>query len=136
MRRFVAVVSLAFGLCLLALPVRPQSSGTTLTMLARWDNNKAIKGTVTLSQVNLTGPNTVIAQQALSSGRTSITVPLAANAVYNVTLVDSAGTQLVNFPITTALINPTNLSSAQINLVVHAANNTLASANLQVSMSF
>jgi hypothetical protein len=136
MRRFVAVVSLFIAVALLAYPARPQTSGTTLVMQARWDNNSAIQGTVTLSQVNVTGPNTVVTKQTLSNGRTSVTVPLAANSVYNVTLVDSGGIQLVTFPITTALINPSNLSNAQIELVVHAANNVLASAKFQVSMSF
>jgi hypothetical protein len=136
MKRLLAFALVATSVVLFAVPARPQTSGTTLSLQAHWDNNSAIQGTVTLAQINASGPNTVIATQALSRGRTSITVPLAANSLYNVTLVSSSGTQLVTFPITTALINPNNLSSAQLALVVHASDNSLASARIQVSMNF
>lgn len=136
MRRFLALVSLAFAVTILACPARPQTSGSTLTLQARWDNNTNVQGAVTLTKVNLTGPNTVVAAGTLSRGRASVTVPLTENSVYNVTLVSSTGTQLVTFPITTALINPSNLSSAEIEMVVHTSDNTLASARIQVSMNF
>ena len=114
----------------------PQTSGTNLVMQAHWDNNSAIQGTVTLGLVNSSGPNTVIATNTLSKGSTSITEALAPNSVYNVTLVDSAGVQLIQFPITTALINPSNLQSAEIAIVCHTADNSLASAKINVSMTF
>ena len=136
MRKFVALVSLAIASTLLAYSAHPQSVGTTLVMQAHWDNSSPVQGTVTLSQPNLTGPDTVIVTKTLSKGRTSVAVSLAANSLYNVTLLSSAGTQLVKFPITTALINPSNLSKAEIDLVVHAADNSLASAHMDVATSF
>ena len=114
----------------------PQTSGTTLVMGAHWDNNKSIQGTVTLGQVNSSGPDTVIATETLSRGSANITEALAANAVYDVTLVSSTGTQLMKFPITTALINPSNLQRAEIDVVCHASDNSLASARIDVSMTF
>jgi hypothetical protein len=136
MRRLLALAFLVFTVAILACPARPQTTGTALSLQARWDNNTNVQGTVTLSKVNVSGPNTVVATETLSRGRTSVTVPLAANSLYNVSLVSSSGTQLASFPITTALINPSNLSSAEIQMVVHTSNNTLASARIQVSLSF
>ncbi|HTQ59938.1 MAG TPA: hypothetical protein VMI32_06935 [Candidatus Solibacter sp.] len=114
----------------------PQTAGTNLVMGARWDNNRAIQGTVTLGRVNLSGPDTVLATQTLSNGRANIMEALAANTLYDVTLVGSDGTQLVKFPLTTAMINPSNLQRAEIELVCHAADHSLASARIDVSMKF
>jgi hypothetical protein len=135
MKRFSALLFFAF-VTLFVNPARPQTSGTNLVMGAHWDNNSYIQGTVTLSKANLSGPDTVIATRTLSLGWTNVSVALAANAVYNVTLVSSTGVQLVKFPITTAIINPSNLSRAEIDLVCHAANNSLASAQMTVNMTF
>jgi hypothetical protein len=56
--------------------------------------------------------------------------------MYDVTLVDTAGTQLIKFPIATAMINPSNLKQAQIKFVFRKADNSLQSGNISVSMEF
>ncbi len=56
--------------------------------------------------------------------------------MYDVTLLNTAGTQLIKFPIATAMINPGNLKQAQIKLVFRKSDNTLKSGNISVSMEF
>ena len=136
MGRLLALAVLALAAAMLASPARTEPRGTTLSLQARWDHDTTVQGTVFLSRENVSGPNTVIATETLSRGRSSVTVPLAANSLYNVTLNSANGTQLASFPITTALINPSNLASAAIEMVVHVADNTLASARIQVSLNF
>ncbi|HKV23852.1 MAG TPA: hypothetical protein VJN93_04610 [Candidatus Acidoferrum sp.] len=132
--------SLAYAACaafvVFAPSAIPQTTETNLEMSARWDNGRAMQGTVTFGKVNLSGPDTVLATQALSRGRATISQVLAANTVYDVTLVSSDGSQIVKFPVTTALINPNNLQRAEIDLVCHASDHTLASARIDVSMAF
>jgi hypothetical protein len=130
------VVLLCAAIMIFAFPVLSQISGTNLIMGAHWDNNNYIQGTVQLSKVNLIGADTLIATKPLSQGWTNMTQILAPNSVYNVTLLASNGTQLVKFPFTTALINPSNLQSAEIDLVCHAADYSLASARISVKMTF
>jgi hypothetical protein len=128
---------LLFAVITLITPVaRPQTSGTNLVMGAHWDNNSVIQGTVTLAKVNSSGPDTPITTKTLSQGWTNVTEALSASSMYNVTLSASNGTQLVKFPITTALINPNNLQRAEIDIVCHAADNSLASVQITVSMTF
>ena len=134
--RIRSLLALICVLTFATFPAVPQTSGTSLSMVARWDNNGYIQGTVTLSKMNVSGPDTVIAAQTLYKGKANVTVTLAANSVYNVTLAETNGTQLVKFPITTALINPANLTDAQIQLVCHVADNSLASAKMNVQMNF
>jgi hypothetical protein len=125
-----------------ALPARPptsatnQTSATNLVMGAHWDDGTDIQGTVTLARLNASGPDTVIVTKTLSDGRTSVSEPLSKATMYNVTLLTAANTQLVKFPITTALINPGNLQRAQIDLIFRKADNSLKSAQIRVSMGF
>jgi hypothetical protein len=126
-------------LCLIsifALPARPQTSSTDLVMAAHWDDSTAVQGTVTLGQMNASGPDTVIVTKTLSNGRTSVDEPLGASTMYNITLLSSTNTQLVKFPITTAMINPGNLQRAEIDLVFRKADNSLKSAEIKVAMAF
>ncbi len=105
-------------------------------MIAHWDDGTNIEGTVTLGQLNASGPETVIATKTLSNGRTSVSESLGATTMYNVTLLTAASTQLVKFPITTAMINPGNLQRAEIDLVFRKADNSLKYAQIKVSMGF
>jgi len=118
------------------LPARPQTTATNLVMIAHWDDGTNIEGTVTLGQLNASGPETVIATKTLSNGRTSVSESLGATTMYNVTLLTAASTQLVKFPITTAMINPGTLQRAEIDLVFRKADNSLKYAQIKVSMGF
>jgi hypothetical protein len=118
-----------------ALPASPQTSATNLVMSAHWDDGTNINGTVTLGQQNASGPDTVIGTAALANGKTSLSEPLSAS-IYNVTLVTSTGTQLLKFPITTALINPGNLQRAEIDLIFRKVDSSVKSAQIKVSMGF
>lgn len=135
MKKGIALLLFA-AITIIASPAKPQTSGTNLVMGAHWDDKSYIQGTVTLAKVNASGPDTIIATKSLSQGWTNITESLGANSVYNVSLVASNGTQLVKFPIATALINPTSLQRAEIDIVCHAADNSVASAQITVSMNF
>jgi hypothetical protein len=119
-----------------ALPARPQTSTTSLSMSARWDDGSNVQGTVTLGKQNASGPDTVVVTQTLSNGSTNVSESLGATTMYDVTLVDTAGTQLIKFPIATAMINPGNLKQAQIRFVFRKADNSLKSGNISVSMEF
>jgi hypothetical protein len=105
-------------------------------MSARWDDGSSVQGTVTLGKQNASGPDTIIVTQALSNGSTNVSESLGATTMYDVTLVDTAGTQLIKFPIATAMINPGNLKQAQIRFVFRKADNSLKSGNISVSMEF
>jgi hypothetical protein len=131
--RFFALLCM---ITVFVIPARPQTSTTNLVMGAHWDDGTSIQGTVTLGQVNASGPDTVIATKTLSSGWTNVSEPLGATSMYDVILITSANAQLVKFPITTALINPGNLQRAEINLIFRKANNSLKSANITVAMQF
>jgi len=78
----------------------------------------------------------MITTKTLSNGRTNVYEPLGASTMYNITLLTSTNTQLVKFPITTAMINPGNLQRAEIDLVFRKADNSLKSAVIKVSMAF
>jgi len=119
-----------------ALPARPQTSTTSLSMSAHWDDGTNIQGTVTFSKQNASGPDTVVVTQTLSNGRANVSEALGATTMYDVTLVDTAGSQLIKFPIATAMINPGNLKQAQIKFVFRKADNSLKSGNISVSMEF
>jgi len=135
MKSYFVVVLLCMT-SLFAVPTSSQTSATNLVMHAHWDDGTSIQGTVTLGQPNASGPDTVIVTKTLSNGHASVSEPLNASTLYNVTLVDSANTQLIKFPVTTALINPGNLQRAEIDLVFQKANNALKSAQITVSMAF
>ncbi len=105
-------------------------------MRAHWDDGTDIQGTVTLEQINSSGPATVIDTNTLSNGSAQVSKPLAATTMYDVILLTATGTQLVKFPITTALINPGTLKRAEIDLVFSKADNSLQSADISVSMKF
>ena len=117
-------------------PAKPQSTGTNLVMGAHWDNNAYIQGTVTISKLNGTAPETVIVTKTLSQGWSNVTEPLAANSVYNVTLTTPDGKQLVKFPIVTVLVNPDNIVRAEIDIICRSADRSLASARMDVVMNF
>jgi hypothetical protein len=89
---------------------------TSLSMSAHWDDGTNIQGTVTFSKQNASGPDTVVVTQTLSNGRANLSEALGATTLYDVMLVDTVDTQLIKFPIATAMINPGNLKQAQINL--------------------
>jgi hypothetical protein len=130
---------IAFLLCttaLFALPARPQTSTTNLIMGAHWDDGTTVQGTVTLGKQNASGPDTVIATQTLSAGWTSVSTSMGAASMYDITVLSATNTQLIKFPITTALINPGNLQRAEIDLVFRKADNSVKSANISVSMAF
>jgi hypothetical protein len=131
-RLFLVVLTLAA-----ALPPssRSQNSATSLVMSARWDDGSRIQGTVTLTQLTSTGETTLVTQ-SLARGRVSVSEALGVNSVYYVYLVSGAGVQLLKFPVTTALINPTNLKSAEIDVVCRKADNSVKSAQIAVSMGF
>jgi hypothetical protein len=119
--------------CVFALPVRPQTYTTNLVLTAHWDDGTNVSGTVTLA--NGSGTGTVIATAALSNGRASVTESLG-TTLYNVTVATTTGTQLLKFPITTALINPESLRKAELDVVFRKADNSVKSANVSVSMGF
>ncbi|HKN77035.1 MAG TPA: hypothetical protein VJW94_17790 [Candidatus Acidoferrum sp.] len=126
-------------LCITALfasPARPQTPTTNLVMIAHWDDGTNIQGTVTLGQQNASGPDTVIVSQTLSNGAANVSETLGAATMYDVTLVTTAGTQLLKFPITTAMINPGNLQQAEIKLIFSKANSSLKSVKITVAMGF
>jgi len=126
-------------LCLtavLAIPARPQTTATNLVMVAHWDDGTYVQGTVTLGQQNVSGSDTVVATKTLLNGRTSVSETLGTATMYSVTLLTAANTQLVKFPITTAMINPGNLQRAEIDLIFRKADNSLKSAQIKVSMGF
>ena len=120
----------------LALPATAQTSSTNLVMVAHWDDATNIEGTVILGRLNALGPDTVIVTKTLWNGRTSVSEPLGTATMYNVTLLTAANTQLVKFPITTAMINPGNLQRAEIDLIFRKADNSMKSAQIKVSMAF
>ena len=130
---FLSFLSLS---TLVASPANPETSGTNLIMTAHWNNNEAILGTVTLVKANMSKEETMIVAKPLSAGRAAVTVALAENAVYNITVVEPNGKKLLEFPITTALINPKNLASAEIDLVCRTTDHAISSARINVLMTF
>jgi hypothetical protein len=116
---------------------QPQTTtGTNLVIRANWDTGGAVEGAVTFGRVNATGPVTVLVTRTLSSGRAAFQTVLAANSIYEVTLTGSDGTQLTQFPVTTALINPANLERAGITLVFNSTAKSLKSASVSVDLNF
>jgi hypothetical protein len=137
MKNYIWILPVVIIALIIPITTRPAvTAGTQLVMGAHWDDGTYVNGTVILGKVTAWGPDTVAANKALSNGWTTIATPLAPNSLYDVTLVSSSGTQLVKFPFTTALIDPTNLQRAEIDLVFHKTQNTLASAQIKVSMGF
>lgn len=135
MKNYLITVLLCMTM-VFALPARPQTSKTNLVMNAHWDDGTNIQGTVTLGQQNASGPDTVIVTQTLSNGVANVSETLGSATMYDVTLLTTAGTQLMRFPITTAMINPENLQQAEIKLIFRKANNALKSAKVTVAMGF
>ena len=135
MKNYLFIVLLCIT-TVFVLPAQPQTSATNLVMRAHWDDGTSIQGTVTLGQLNALGPDTLIVTKILSNGWTNVSEPLGASTMYNVTLLTAANTQLVKFPITTAMINPGNLQRAEIDLIFRKADNSLKSAQIKVSMGF
>ena len=90
-----------------------------------------------ISAVHVVGKDTVLAAKPLSEGRASVTLPLVSNALYHVTVDSPAGTPILQFPFTTALvINPQNIQHGSMNLVLRKADHTIKSASVNVSMNF
>jgi hypothetical protein len=136
MRKLLLLAAM-FAIAAFGSPLaQSQTTGTNLVIQARWNTGSVVKGAVTLGQVNATGPDTVLVTKSLSRGGASFQTSLAAASVYDVTLTDSAGTQLVKFPFTTALIDPANLEQASITLVFNSTNNNLQSASVNVVLNF
>ena len=135
MKSYVLFALLAIT-ALSPLPARPQTLGTNLVLSARWDDKTRIEGSVTLAQTNAVGPDTIIVTQNLNRGYAGVSESLSPNSLYYVTLATSTGTQLLKFPVTTALINPGNLKRAEIDVVCRKADNSLKSAQFSVSMAF
>jgi hypothetical protein len=127
----------AVAIAALCSPVaQSQTTGTNLAIHAHWDTGSAVEGVVTLAQVNATGPQSILVTKSLSKGGASFRTALSANAVYDVNLNGTDGTQLASFPLTTALINPANLEQAGITLVFNSANKSLKSASVNVNLNF
>jgi hypothetical protein len=131
---FLAATLAIVLLC--ATRAQTQTTGTNLVIHATWDTTSAVEGEVTLGQMNLKGPDTIIVTRNLSRGRAAFQTVLAANAVYDVILTSSDGTQLAKFPVTTVMINPSNLQRAGIALVFSSANKSLKSASVNVDLNF
>lgn len=137
MKRYFSIAAILALATLFSGPARPQTTTvTTLVMGAHWDDGSYVTGSVHLSAVGNAGSQTVLATKTLSSGWTSISIALAANSLYDVTLTNTAGTQMVKFPLTTALINPTNLQRGEVDLVFRKADSTMKTARVSVSMGF
>ena len=120
----------------LAPLAKPQTSTTNLVMSAHWDDGSNIQGTVTLGQQNASGPDTVIVTEPLSHGVANVSETLGTATMYHVTLITTAGTQLVKFPITTGMISPGNLQQAEVQMIFRKADNSLKSAKVTVAMGF
>ena len=135
MKNYVLIALLCMA-TVFAVPARPQTTSTSLVMGAHWDDGSTVAGTVTIGQVNVTGPDTLISTRPLSAGWASVSEPMSASTMYNITLVTPTGTLLTKFPITTAFINPGNLQRAEIDLVFRKADNSLKSAQITVTMDF
>ena len=127
---------LFFSLLVFSIPARPQTTATILSLGAHWDDNSAVIGNVTIAAVSLVGADTVLGTKTLSGGWASVSLPLASNSMYRVTLTTTTGAQLVKFPFTTALINPQNVERGTVTLVLRKTDNSLKFANVQVSMNF
>jgi hypothetical protein len=128
----VAVVCLT-SFC---VPARPPTLGTTLALAVHWDDNSAVVGTVTIAAIQAVGPDRVLGTHPLNAGWASVTLALASNSLYRVTILSPAGAHLVVFPITTALVNPQNMQRGIMSLVLRRADQSLKSANVMVSLSF
>lgn len=124
------------AISLVASHAMPQPSGTALVIRATWDNDTNIQGTVTLAEVNKSGPETVMAIKTLVQGGTSVAETLEPNSVYSVTLREKDGKELLGFPFTTALINPSSLKGGEIDLIFHSADHSLAAARITVNLTF
>jgi hypothetical protein len=133
-RHLIALIAIC--LAMLSPQARPQVEGTELALSARWDDTSAVAGKVTIAAVHAVGADTVLATKVLSNGSASVTLALTSNSMYRVTLTSPAGAHLVKFPFTTLLVNPQNLERGAITLVLHKANNSLKSANVNVTMDF
>jgi len=105
-------------------------------MGAHWDDGTNVQGTVILGKQNASGPDTVVATQILNGGWTNVSTSMGAATMYDITVLSSTNTQLIKFPITTALINPGNLRRAEIDLIFRKADSSVKSANISVSMAF
>jgi hypothetical protein len=127
---------LVFCLLVFSVPVRPQTQATTLSLSAHWDDNTAVAANVTIAVVHVVGADTVLATKTFNEGWASVTLPLASNSLYHVTVTSPQGVQLVKFPITTALVNPQNIQRGTLYLVLRKADSSLKSANAEVSMAF
>lgn len=137
MKRFLSIACMLLLAVLLAGPAKTQTTGTQLVLSAHWDDNSAVAGNVNLALVGPSGQQTVLATKVLSSyGRTNFATNLAANALYKVTLSNTSGVQMVQFPLTTALINPQNLQEGEVDLVFRKADGSMKSAKVSVEMGF
>jgi len=136
MRKRHLTVLIIACLLIVSAQARSQVEGTELALSAHWDDKSAVAGSVTIAAAHVIGADTVLATKVLNSGAASVTLALASNSVYHVTLTSPVGTQLVKFPLTTALVSPQNLERGTISLVLHKADNSLKSANINVTMDF
>jgi hypothetical protein len=136
MRKRHLIALVAICLAMFSAQARPQVEGTELTLSAHWDDMSAVAGSVTIAAVHVIGADTLVAKKALNAGTASVTLALASNSLYHVTLLAPTGAQLVTFPVTTAMVNPQNLERGAMSLVLHKADNSLKSATVNVTMDF
>ncbi|MBZ5644144.1 MAG: hypothetical protein LAO19_15385 [Acidobacteriia bacterium] len=136
MKILLSIAAMCVFALLFSTQAQTQTAGTNLVIHANWDSKSAVDGVVTLGQMNLKGPETVIVSRNLWNGRAAFQTVLAPNAVYDVILTSSDGTQLAKFPVTTVMINPANLERAGISLVFSRADKSLKSASVNVDMNF
>jgi hypothetical protein len=136
MRKHLSAVFILVVAAMGSAPARPQTTDTDLVMYAHWDDGSAVTGTAILAVVNSSGHATVLASTTLWNGWAAVDADLAANSFYDVTLVDTAGKQLLKFPVVTAMINPQNLHRGEVDLVFRKGNNSVKSAQIKVWMNF
>jgi hypothetical protein len=135
-RLFFITATLAMALLCAAHAQTQTITGTNLIIRANWDTGSPVDGVVTFGHVNPTGPATILVTRNLSKGRAAFQTVLATNSIYQVILTGSDGTQLTQFPVTTALINPANLDRAGITLVFNSSDKSLKSASVNVDLNF
>jgi hypothetical protein len=143
MTKLLFCLSAILALCLSLAPAAPApTAATTLILRAHWDTGAAIVGNVTLIEAGVNGnPDQLLAVRKLSStGTATFADPAAldANAVFNVNLnftdLNGVGWQ-VSFPFSTLGIDPTKITRGEVDLVIHSADDSLATAALKVNFA-
>ena len=108
-----------------------------LMIVAVWNNGTALAGTVSLTQPVLGAPDIPIATAKLSSsGKATIGVNLSPNTMYNVPITLTNGTKLGPYSFTTVGVNVKNLREASASIVFRAADHSIASQTVALTMNY